>query len=68
MWEVPAGATATLLYDGRPVLARRIRIWADGLETTAVWHAVKDRDTWAAPAKGYRGGPQPAVFTYTFNR
>lgn len=67
-WEVPAGATGPLLVDGRPVLARRLRIWAEGLETTAVWHAVKDSDTWAAPAAGYRGGSRPDVYTYTFNR
>ncbi len=67
-WEVPTGGTGVLLHGGRPVLARRIRIWADGLETEAVWHAVKDRDTWVAPAAGYRGGSKPDVFTYTFNR
>jgi tetratricopeptide (TPR) repeat protein len=67
-WEVPAGGTGVLLQDGRPVLARRIRIWADGMETETVWHAVKDTDTWVAPAAGYRGGSKPDVFTYTFNR
>jgi tetratricopeptide (TPR) repeat protein len=65
-WEVAPGETALLLYDGRPVLARRMRIWADGLETGAVWHAVKDRDTWVTPAAGYRGGAKPELFTYTF--
>jgi tetratricopeptide (TPR) repeat protein len=67
-WEVAPGTTVLLLNDGRPVLARRVRIWADGLETEAVWHAVKDRDTWVAPAAGYRGGDKPDVYTYTFNR
>jgi tetratricopeptide (TPR) repeat protein len=66
-WELPAGASGTLLLDGRPLAARRIRIWADGLETGAVWHAVKDRDTWVAPAPGYRGGAKPDPYTYTFN-
>jgi tetratricopeptide (TPR) repeat protein len=66
-WEVAPGATAVLLHDGRPALARRIRIWADGLESDAVWHAVKDRDTWVAPAVGYRGGAKPEAYTYTFN-
>jgi hypothetical protein len=55
------------LLDGRPIVARRIRIWADGLETGAVWLAVKDRDTWVAPAAGYRGGARPDPYTYTFN-
>jgi tetratricopeptide (TPR) repeat protein len=67
-WEVAPGATGVLLHNDRPVLARRIRIWADGMETDAVWHAVKDRDTWVAPAAGYRGAAKPEVFTYTFNR
>ena len=66
-WEVPAGETGVLLQDGRPVLARRMRIWADGMESEAVWHATKDRDTWTAPAAGYRGGAKPDVFTFTFN-
>jgi tetratricopeptide (TPR) repeat protein len=66
-WEVAAGTTTLLLHDGKPVLARRIRIWADSAETDALWHAVKDRDTWVAPAAGYRGGANPEVFTYTFN-
>jgi tetratricopeptide (TPR) repeat protein len=66
-WEIPAGETATLLYQGRPILARRMRIWADGIGSKSVWHAVKDKDTWTAPSKGYRGGQQPEIFTYTFN-
>jgi tetratricopeptide (TPR) repeat protein len=66
-WEVAPGTTTLLLHDDRPVLARRIRIWADGLETAATWHAVKDRDTWVAPTTGYRGGARPEVYTYTFN-
>ncbi len=66
-WEVAPGPTTVLLHDGRPVVARRIRIWAEGLETGAVWHTVKDRDTWVAPAAGYRGGAKPEGFTYTFN-
>jgi tetratricopeptide (TPR) repeat protein len=66
-WEIPPGATSLLLHEGRPVLARRIRIWADGMESDATWHAVKDRDTWVAPTAGYRGSAKPEVFTYTFN-
>ena len=66
-WELPPGAAGALLLDGRPIVARRIRIWADGMETGAVWHAVKDRDTWVAPAAGYRGGAKPDPYTYTFN-
>jgi tetratricopeptide (TPR) repeat protein len=66
-WELAPGETAVLLHDGRPVLARRMRVWADGMETGAAWHAVKTRDTWVAPAAGYRGGAKPELFTYTFN-
>jgi tetratricopeptide (TPR) repeat protein len=67
-WELAPGEAAVLLHEGRPVLARRMRVWADGPETGAVWHAVKDRDTWVAPTAGYRGGAKPEVYTYTFNR
>jgi tetratricopeptide (TPR) repeat protein len=66
MWEVAPAATVQLLHDGQRVQARRLRIWADGMETSATWHAVKDQDTWTAPANGYRGGAQPGVFTYSF--
>jgi tetratricopeptide (TPR) repeat protein len=66
-WEIPVGETATLLYQGKPILARRMRIWAEGVGTKTVWHGAKNQDTWTAPAKGYRGGEQPAMFTYTFN-
>ena len=66
-WEFAAGEEAVLVHDGRPVQARRMRIWADTPDGKAVWHAVKDADTWTAPAVGYRGGPKPEVFTYTFN-
>jgi tetratricopeptide (TPR) repeat protein len=66
-WEVPAGETANLLFKGRPILARRMRIWAEGIGTKSVWHTVKNSDTWTAPAKGYRGGTEPETFTYTFN-
>jgi len=66
-WEIPVGETTTLLYQGRPILARRMRIWADGVGTKSTWYAVKEKDTWAAPAKGYRGGQPPEIFTYTFN-
>jgi tetratricopeptide (TPR) repeat protein len=65
-WELPPGAAGALLLGGRPIAARRIRIWADGLETGAAWHAVKDRDTWVVPAAGYRGGARPEAYTYTF--
>jgi hypothetical protein len=67
VWEIAHGTTVVLLHDDRPTLARRIRIWADGLETGAIWHAVKDRDTWVAPVAGYRGGAKPEAFTYTFH-
>ena len=67
VWEVAHGTTVVLRHDDRPTLARRIRIWADGLETDTVWHAVKDRDTWVAPVAGYRGGAKPEAFTHTFN-
>src|SRR5437763_2065711 len=66
-WEVAPGPTTVLLHDGRPVVARRIRIWAEGLETDAVWHTVKDRDNWVAPAAGYRGGAKTEGLTYTFH-
>jgi tetratricopeptide (TPR) repeat protein len=66
-WEIPVGETAMLLFQGRPILARRMRIWADGIGTQTVWHADKTKVTWVAPEKGYRGGPQPEIFTYTFN-
>jgi Tfp pilus assembly protein PilF len=65
-WEIPVGETAMLLYQGRPILTRRMHIWADGIGTKSVWHTSKNQDTWTAPAKGYRGGSQPEIFTYTF--
>jgi Tfp pilus assembly protein PilF len=66
-WEFAPGEEAILTHEGRPVLARRMRIWADSPDTKLAWNAVKDRDTWTAPAVGYRGGAKPEVFTYTFN-
>jgi hypothetical protein len=66
-WELNPGESAVLLHDGHPVLARRMRIWAECPETKLSWLKVKDTDTWAAPATGYRGGPKPELFTYTFN-
>jgi hypothetical protein len=44
-----------------------MRIWAECPETKLSWLKVKDTDTWAAPATGYRGGPKPELFTYSFN-
>ena len=67
-WEFAPGEEAILIHDGRPVLARRMRIWADTPDSKSNWHAVKDVDTWTAPAVGYRGGPKPETYTYTFNR
>jgi hypothetical protein len=55
------------VHDRHPVLARRFRIWADGIDSDAVWHTAKDRDNWAAPAAGYRGAAEPEPFTFTFN-
>jgi tetratricopeptide (TPR) repeat protein len=66
-WEVAPGTKGVLLHDGSQILARRVRIWAEGLETDTVWDTGKNRDTWVAPATGYRGGAEPEVFTYTFN-
>jgi tetratricopeptide (TPR) repeat protein len=66
-WELAEGETVVLVYDGRPVMARRMRIWADNSETNMAWLKVKDTDTWTAPVRGYRGGAKPDVFTYTFN-
>jgi tetratricopeptide (TPR) repeat protein len=68
MWELAPGEAAILTHDNQPVLARRIQIWADSPDTDIVWNAAnKDRDTWTAPAAGYRGGAKPETFTYTFN-
>jgi tetratricopeptide (TPR) repeat protein len=65
-WVFEPGEEAALLYDGRPVQARRIRIWADVLDTKEAWHVGKDKDLWTCPANGYRGGAKPDVFTYRF--
>jgi tetratricopeptide (TPR) repeat protein len=66
-WEFEPGETAVLAHAGRPVAARRMRIWAENPDTKAVWDAAKGHDTWTAPAAGYRGGAQPELFTFTFN-
>ncbi|HZI37293.1 MAG TPA: tetratricopeptide repeat-containing serine protease family protein [Acidimicrobiia bacterium] len=66
-WELAPGETVVLAHDGRPVLARRMRIWAENAETKTVWNTAKDKDTWTAPPAGYRNGPKPALFTFTFN-
>jgi tetratricopeptide (TPR) repeat protein len=66
-WEFDAGEEAMLLFDGRPIVARRVRIWAESLDSTDSWLAAKDQDTWTAPAVGYRGGAKAEVYTYTFN-
>jgi len=66
-WELAAGETAVLEHDGRPVMARRMRIWAENPETNSAWLQVKDTDTWTAPVRGYRGGARPDLFTFTFN-
>ncbi|HVK14331.1 MAG TPA: tetratricopeptide repeat-containing serine protease family protein [Gemmataceae bacterium] len=67
MWDFAPGEEAILTHDGQPVVARRMRIWADNAATKTAWYAVKDQDTWTTTAVGYRGGPRPEVFTYTFN-
>jgi tetratricopeptide (TPR) repeat protein len=66
-WEFAPGEEAILVHAERPVQARRMRIWADSPDSTTVWHAARDQDTWTAPAAGYRGGARPEIFTYTFN-
>lgn len=66
-WEFAPGEEAVLIHDGRPVTARRMRIWAEGTDTKDAWYSVKDKDTWTAPSLGYRGGAKPEIFTYTFN-
>jgi S1-C subfamily serine protease len=66
-FEFDPGEEAVLMHDGRQIQARRIRIWAEGRDSSAAWNGVKDQDTWTAPAAGYRGGAKPEVFTYTFN-
>lgn len=66
-WEFAPGETAVLMHDGKPILARRMRIWADNAETKTVWNTAKDRDTWTAPAAGYRTGAKPELFTFSFN-
>jgi tetratricopeptide (TPR) repeat protein len=66
-WEFEPGETAVLVHEGRPVLARRMRIWAENPETNTAWLKAKDTVTWTAPARGYRGGAKPEMFTYTFN-
>jgi tetratricopeptide (TPR) repeat protein len=66
-WEFAPGESAVLIHEGRPVLARRMRIWADCPESKMTWLKVKDVDTWTAPSGGYRGGPKPEIFTYSFN-
>jgi tetratricopeptide (TPR) repeat protein len=66
-WEVNPGETVILAHEGRPVLARRMRIWAENSESKTVWNTAKDHDTWTAPANGYRGAPKPELFTFTFN-
>jgi tetratricopeptide (TPR) repeat protein len=67
-WEFEPGESAVLTHDGRPVLARRIRIWAESADGTLSWQKSKDVDTWTAPAAGYRGGSKPQIFTYDLNR
>ena len=67
IWEFAPDESAVLVHDGRPVLARRMRIWAEDPESKTAWLKVKDVDTWTAPPVGYRGGPKPELFTYTFN-
>jgi tetratricopeptide (TPR) repeat protein len=66
-WELIPGETVILAHEGKAILARRIRIWAENSESKTVWHTAKDRDTWTAPANGYRGGAKPELFTFTFN-
>ncbi len=45
-WEFAPGESAVLIHDGRPILARRIRIWAECPGTKINWLKVKDVDTW----------------------
>jgi tetratricopeptide (TPR) repeat protein len=66
-WQFDPGEEAALMYDGRPILARRMHIWADSLDSKDEWHEDMAEDTWTAPANGYRGGPKPEVYTYSFN-
>jgi Flp pilus assembly protein TadD len=65
-WEFEPGETAVLVHEGHPILARRMQIWAENPQTNTAWLKVKDTDTWTAPARGYRGGAKPEMFTYTF--
>jgi tetratricopeptide (TPR) repeat protein len=66
-WEFAPGEVAVLMHEQRPVLARRMRIWAESTDTNAAWLKVKEVDTWTAPTTGYRSGQRPEMFTYTFN-
>jgi tetratricopeptide (TPR) repeat protein len=66
-WEFAPGETAILMHEGKPILSRRMRIWAENAETKTVWNTAKDRDTWTAPAAGYRSGAKPELFTFNFN-
>jgi tetratricopeptide (TPR) repeat protein len=66
-WEFAPGEVAGLVHEGKPVLARRMRIWAESTDTNAAWLQVKNTDTWTAPTVGYRGGAKPETFKYTFN-
>jgi len=66
-WEFAPGEVAILIHESKPVLARRMRIWAESTDTNAAWVNVKNTDTWTAPTVGYRSGAKPEMFTFTFN-
>lgn len=66
-WELTPGENVTLVHESKPIMARRMRIWAENTESKTVWNTARDRDTWTAPAAGYRGAAKPELFTFTFN-
>jgi tetratricopeptide (TPR) repeat protein len=66
-WEFSPGEKAGLTHNGRPIQARRMRIWAEAPETKTDWRTRKDVDTWLGPAAGYRAGPKPELYTFTFH-
>jgi tetratricopeptide (TPR) repeat protein len=43
-WTVAAGSTVTLHYDGKPIEARKIRIWAEGARSGKKYDSLKKRD------------------------
>jgi tetratricopeptide (TPR) repeat protein len=65
-WDLSPGEAMVLSRDNQPILARRMRIWAESPESNTKWLQAKETDTWTAPAAGYRAA-KPEVFTYTLN-